>query len=350
MGEYAFFLVSWLLWRLWFRRRSLPSWPKAVLVVKLDHLGDAILATPALRNLRRHYPDARLDVLCARWNRAAFETSPYVDRLLQFNPRTFCRGAFPDSPGRSWRALRALGGEYDLVLSLRGTWLTLLLARRCWVDRGAARVEMRLRRRTLATHETDIVLSLLEFSGIPVRHSAPEYTVPDAESRLAADLLTELGLAAARVVALHVGSPLPAKRWPPDRFAALADGIAANGARVLLIGAKEDAPLAERVRRAASTAVTDLTGKTRLPVTAALLQRCACFVGNDSAPMHLAAVVGTPCVGLFFASDPARFGPRGAHVRVLSRARPEDLSLDEVLDAVRDMWRPAVTSPSREGS
>jgi ADP-heptose:LPS heptosyltransferase len=334
MSERLFFVVSWLLWRVGFARRKLPVRPRAVLVVKLDHLGDALLATPALTNLRRFYPDARLDVLCARWNRPVFATNPNVNRLLEFSPRTYRRDGPRDRFSRVAQAFLAMRGQYDVVVTLRGSWATLLLAQGCWLDRGAARIENRLRRRPLVRHETDITLSILEGAGIPIRTRTPEYEPPKSADLDLNDLCERVGLPDdGRWVAFHVGSPIAEKRWISLRFATLASRMTDAGYRVVLVGSLAETPLSDAVRRDASCPVWDVTGKTAFGVTAALLARCLAFVGNDSAPMHLAAAVGTPTVGLFFASDPERFGPRGPCVRAVSARSPQALTVDAVFDA-----------------
>lgn len=340
MGEWAFFVASWLLWRAGVGRRPLPTRPRAILVVKLDHLGDALLATPALANLRRFYPDARVDVLCARWNRPVFSANPNVHRLLEFSPRAFRREGPPDRFWRVVRAFLALRGQYDLVVTLRGTWTTLLLAHGCWLDRGATRIESRLHRRPLPRHETDITLSILEHAGIPIRTRSPEYELPkDADASLHT-LCERVGLPEDRPwVAFHVGSPVEEKRWLLERFAALACRLTEAGYQVILVGSAAESPLSEAVQREVPYPLWDLTGKTSFGVTAALLSRCVGFIGNDSAPMHLAATLGTPTVGLFFASDPERFGPRGSRVRVLSARSPQALAVETVWTAFLEMRR-----------
>ncbi|MBM3214176.1 glycosyltransferase family 9 protein [Candidatus Poribacteria bacterium] len=337
MGERLLFLVSWLLWRIAFAHRRLPEHPRAILVVKLDHLGDAILATPVLTNLRRHFPDARIDLLCARWNRPAFAVNPNVNRILELNPRTFRRSGPRDRFGRVRQALLALRGSHDIVITLRGTGSCLLLAKGFWLDRGAVRVDAALRRRPKPIHEADIMLSLLESAGITVRTREPQFFIPD-DTEPASEALARFGVPTdLPIVAMHVGSPVPEKRWVPRRYAGLANRLIQDGMRVLLLGTAAEEAMSAEVLRDITGSAHDLTGKTSLALTARLLSSCAAFVGNDSAPMHLAAALGTPTLGLFFASDPTRFGPRGSCARFLSASDPRALTVDDVYRAVREM-------------
>jgi ADP-heptose:LPS heptosyltransferase len=339
MMERLFFAASWVLWRLVFARRSIPAAPRCILVIKLDHIGDGILVTPVFENLRRCYPNARIDLLCARWNRAAFVGNPHIDRMMEFNPRTFRRDGRPcDAAARKWRALEAMRGQYDLTLTLRGTWLTLLLACRCWVDRGALRIDARLSGRRPPAHETDAALALLERVGLDAPQRLPAYYCADADSAAVADLLSRLGiLDGERLVALHVGSPVTAKRWMPMRFARLADRLADAGYTTLLVGAVVEEPLIVEVQELAESQPVGLAGKTTFSQTAALLARCHGFVGNDSAPKHLAAAVGIPTVGMYFRTDPVRFGARGRHVRLLTARDPRTMEVDDVYAALAQL-------------
>ncbi len=336
MSERIFFLLSWILWRVVFARRAIPTDPRAILVIKLDHIGDGILITPVFENLRRRFPNARIDLLCARWNRPAFVGNPHIGRMLEFNPRTFRRDGRPcDAAARKWRALAALRGEYALTLTLRGTWLTFLLARGCWLDSGALRVHARLTGRHPPAHETDTALALLERLGVDVPERVPVYYPSEGDTAAVSDLFYRIGITDdRRLVALHVGSPVASKRWVLSRYARLADRLDGAGYTVLLVGVLTEEPLMDEVQKFAKSTPMSLAGKTTFPQTAALLARCQGFVGNDSAPNHLAAAVGVPSVGLYFKTDPVRFGARGRHVRVLTARDPRTLDVEDVYAAL----------------
>jgi heptosyltransferase-2 len=115
------------------------------------------------------------------------------------------------------------------------------------------------------------------------------------------------------LIALHPGSGgyAPARRWPAARFAALADALIADGARIILVGGAEEKTLRARVlaqmRHAAE--VLDLGGRTTLHELSAVLRRCDLFVGNDGGVMHLAATAGVPVVAPYGPTDPRAWGP-----------------------------------------
>jgi ADP-heptose:LPS heptosyltransferase len=125
----------------------------------------------------------------------------------------------------------------------------------------------------------------------------------------------------------------PEKRWPVERFAALAEILRQRGKTPVVVGAAQDSPLAARI-----PAALDLTGRTDLPALAALAARAGLAVGNDTGPMHLAAAMGCRCVVLFSAaSDPARTAPRGpggSWPIVLRENTLADLSVERVAAAL----------------
>jgi len=123
------------------------------------------------------------------------------------------------------------------------------------------------------------------------------------------------------VVAVHPGGgvnpgmALSAKRWPPERFARLADALIEGGARVVLVGGPGDKPIAEAIKAAMRRRPLDLTGKLSWGQLGALLEGVDLFVGHDTGATHLAVAVGAPVVAIFGPSDPRVYGPyRGRSV------------------------------------
>jgi ADP-heptose:LPS heptosyltransferase len=111
------------------------------------------------------------------------------------------------------------------------------------------------------------------------------------------------------LVALNPGASDPQRRWPPANFAAVGDALAVTGARVLITGAAEDAPLAAAIRQAMRCPAEDLTGRLSLGGLAGLLERCELVASNDTGPLHLAAAVGTATVGIYWCVNMINAGP-----------------------------------------
>jgi ADP-heptose:LPS heptosyltransferase len=140
----------------------------------------------------------------------------------------------------------------------------------------------------------------------------------------------------------------PEKRWPPERYAALAHRLEGYGVRPVLIGTVAEAESLEAIAQACPGAL-DLTGDTSLEELAALARRATGAVGNDTGPMHLVALTGCPSLVLFsHASDPARHRPLGPSVGHLRAPRIEEIAVAEVEAAMRWRRRPAGWPPECE--
>ncbi len=148
--------------------------------------------------------------------------------------------------------------------------------------------------------------------------------------------LERLGLPRRYVLLAPGGSAhRPAKRWPAERFAALARDLAARGAKPLVVGVAGEKPLAAAICGRCHEA-RDLTGETSLVELFALVRGAAGAVGNDSGPMHMAAAAGVPSVVLFSAeSDPALCAPRGPAVTAIRRPELSGLGVTEVAGALK---------------
>jgi ADP-heptose:LPS heptosyltransferase len=326
-----------------------------ILVVKVDHVGDVVLATPALHALRAAHPNAVIDVLVAPDSRFVLEGNPSVSRVLLYDSPRFRRaasgGAVPES------LAEAVRDRYSAVVELRGDWRTLRLPFRVGatrrVDRGTMRLKGWLARRVPPRggrpprHEVEtnleIVKPLLRRSGSrgldPNRVRVVIHPSGKARESARSKLRSAGGDADRPFVCIHPGASRPAKAWNDARFAAVADWILAHyHAQVVFVGSE-----AERVTEAAVRASVKergtiwLTGALTLDEVAALLMDAKLFLGNDGGPAHLAAAAGAPAVVLFGPTDPRRFGPWSDRVTILEPspelgpgARPEDRRVNDI--------------------
>jgi ADP-heptose:LPS heptosyltransferase len=222
-----------------------------------------------------------------------------------------------------WQLIREFReAEFDLAVNLyaveslagalRTAALFWLIGARCTLGRwsGGYGVAYDLQSRQEG-HEIDAQLGVVRLAGITPRTELPELWIRVEDEATCALLLKAHGVSPGeRIACMHPGSAKPETRWPSDRFAVVGQHLVAAGARLVLIGAPGQEPLCESLAEAVPGAIS-LAGATSLPVLAALLQRAALLVTNDSGPMHMAAALGTPVVVPFGPATPDRFGPRG---------------------------------------
>jgi ADP-heptose:LPS heptosyltransferase len=297
---------------------------RRVAVLRCNALGDYLMATPALAALRARFPGAEVTLLGARWHERFLTGRPGpVDRVRVLPRVDGLAGQPPDAPDGSELPAFLRAERYDLAAQLHGGGR----ASNPLVAALGARLTIGLRAPDAPPLDADVpyryyqseaerFLEVVRLVGADGPAEYPLLALSGAERDAAAALLPGNG----PWVGLHAGASDPRRRWPADRFTALADELAAAGARTVLVGGPGDAGLSAAVAEAATSPVTDLTGRTDLGALAAVLERCAVVVGNDSGPLHLARAVGTATVGLFWCGNAINAAPptRTRHRPLLS--------------------------------
>ncbi len=298
-----------------------------ILVIKLADIGDVLTATPALRALRATFPHARISLLTTPQCRGLVLRAGLVDEEYLFAKQRFDSPAglaHPEAAAELAGVIRWLRqGRFDAALLLHhlttgfgaAKYRALLAATgapvRAGFDNG--RGDFLTHRVTDAgfgeRHEVEYCAEVVALLGAPLDTGPLVFRLTDVDHAAAAGLLAPLD--AAPAVAVHPGSGgfSPARRWPVERFGAVATTLAAAGARVVVLGGPEERALGQAVAAAAGKGTLDLTGRTSLSVLGAVLQRCRAFVGNDSGVTHIAAAVGTPVVAVFGPSNHRAWGP-----------------------------------------
>lgn len=279
--------------------------PSSTLVIQTAFLGDVVLTTPLLSVLARRY--GPVDVVTTPAAAPLLEGHPAVAEVVRYDKRGADAG-----PGGLWRLGRLLRrrGYARAVLphrSLRTAALAMLAGaaeRTGFADAAGAVTYTTRVPRPRGGHETDRLLALAGVS--PGQAEWPSLGLT-AGDRAAADAwLRERGIAPG-FVAMAPGSIWGTKQWPGYRELA-----AALGVPIVVVGGGDDAALGHEVLTAAEGRSGNAAGELGLRASAALLERASVLVTNDSAPLHLAAAVGTPIVAIFGPTVPEfGFGPRG---------------------------------------
>ncbi|MEO3470311.1 glycosyltransferase family 9 protein [Roseomonas sp. CAU 1739] len=276
-----------------------------ILFITSTRIGDAVLSTGVIDHLMRAHPDARFTIAVGRVAEGVFARMPALDRLIPIEKKRF---------GLHWLGLwwQVAFTRWDLVVDLRGSAIAwLLLAKRRAVMRGGRRPGHRL-------------LHIAATLGLAPAPRPVAWFGPTEAARAEA-LLPPGG----PVLALGPTANWVRKVWPAERFLTVArlltgPGGALEGARIAVLGGPgaQEREMAATVLDGLPGAI-DLVGALDLPAAAAVLARCALFVGNDSGLMHLSAATGTPTVGLFGPTPAAEYAPVGARaLAVLAKGPP----------------------------
>jgi heptosyltransferase-3 len=274
-----------------------------ILFVTATRIGDAVLSTGLLSHLVKRYPGARLTIAAGPVASPLFEAVPGVERLIVIEKRSFALhwlGLYGAVAGRRW----------DLVVDLRGSALAWLL--RAGERRVMAKGDERENR----------VRQLARLFDLDPPPSPCLWLAPDHERQ--AETLVPPGTP---VLAIGPTANWRGKQWRAECFAELERRLTAAegplyGARVAVLAAAHERAQAEPLLAAIPRSrAIDLIGRADLLTAAAVLRRCALFIGNDTGLMHIAAASGTPTLGLFGPTPVEQYAPWG---RLAATVRSDD--------------------------
>lgn len=310
---------------------------RRVLVIKLRHHGDVLLTTPVFSTLHARMPWCEVDALVYSDTAAMLTLHPAISQVHGIDRNWKKLGPLAQA-GAEWRLMSQLRARrYDLVIHLsehqRGAWLTRLLRPRWAVApklagkgdfwRGSF-THFYAQPGHARRHMVERNLDALRRIGIyPEAFDKRLTLVPgsEAEARVTALLAShDVNVNERGFIHLHPASRWQFKCWPAQRTAALITALHEEGLRIVLTAAADDKEraLIAAIRDQTAAPVVDLCGQLSLKELAALTHRARLFIGVDSAPMHIAAAMGTPTVALFGPSGELEWGPWQVAHRILA--------------------------------
>lgn len=291
-----------------------------ILIIKLRAIGDVILSTIVINNLRSAFPDARIDFLTEDYCSGVIAGNPRIDELLVLHKKS----------NRSlpwWRRLQkdisfladVKKRRYDLVFDFFGNPRSALIT---FISGASRRVGYNYRIRRLAyttvvasradqVHEALWHLDALQAVNVPIISQCLDFHIDSSQYLFACEFLKGAQLFGQRLVALNFSGGWPAKRWPLARFAEIAERITEQyKAKVLVLWGPGEKQEAEELQKLSAVPLT-LIPEADLQQLGAILTNIQLLVTTDSGPMHLAAAVNTPCVALFGPTNYKLQGPFG---------------------------------------
>lgn len=303
---------------------------KRILVVHTGGgLGDVLLSTPVVEALHQGYPGVEVDFWVRRSTSVVLKRHPGLRKLH------IIEGRAPGSPAEIMRWAKQLKVErYDAALvlwSVTGLAWTLFAAgipRRVGQDSRLAysflythKVKVRSEHGDEQSHWTEVLLDYVRALGLEPGPPQVQFVLSPEGQEKAAQLLQQHPLVEGALLGFHTGKgmQLTVERWPIAAFASWAEALQRQGHRLVLTGGPDEVELVTAVETRLSHPVLNLAGKTDLDTLAAVAARCNTFVCPDSGPMHLAAAVGTPIVGIYALDEdfPARWAPFCPHHRIV---------------------------------
>jgi len=328
-----------------------------ILAIRFARLGDIVLLLPALADLRSRFPEASLTLMTGTPYVSLARLCPNLDDVIAVD-----RHAMRDGP--KLRAIRDIGAlvhtvrsrRFDLVIDFHSFRETNLLA---WLSGAPRRIGMKRSDRAYlafcfnvdpvledkSLHVAEMFARVADgVPGVAVpqqSHAGPSIVIPeDIATNVRHRYLRESG--DDEMVAVYVGASVSSRRWPPERFAAIADHAAAAwGVTVLILSGISTAEQAigreietfinqrDRVRLVVGLDIPDLAG---------VIGLASLLVSNDSGPMHFGPALNVPTLGIFSRSLPAHYRPIGPDDRYVKKDRVEEVTSAEVIEVMERMW------------
>jgi heptosyltransferase-2 len=293
-----------------------------VLVRATNWVGDAIIALPALRAVRKRFPDAKIAIVARPYVADIYHDQPICDQLLPYDPN----GLHAGLSGRERLAAEIRAQKFDVALLLQNAFDAAWLAWRAKIPEriGYARDGRSFlltkavplpRPGEIPAHEKFYYLELLRRAGWLDSVQEETFTglrVPEEKRQSANEFLCKSGVRQGALrIAIGAGASYgSAKCWPPSRFAEVANRLQSEAdTDVILFGTSAEASVAAAISAEMRQSPIDLTGKTGIADLPALLSECHLFIGNDSGAMHVAAAVGLPIVAVFGPTNPLGTAP-----------------------------------------
>jgi heptosyltransferase-2 len=283
-----------------------------LLIVAPNWLGDAVMALPAIADVRRGLTDGTITIAARRSIAPLFSLVPDVDRWLELPHSAATLSTFDAAlllPNSFHAAMNVWRARIPERWGYRGDWRRLLLTRA--IDRPSR------------VHQVDFYRHLVSALGFPNGSGEPRVSVgDDVRERGKLALIKAAWDSTTPLVAIAPGAAYGgAKRWPPKFFAELATRLSGDGVATVLVGSDADRPAGAEIERCVQrgTRILNLIGGTDLPTFAGVLAACRALVTNDSGAMHLAAAIRVPVTAIFGPTNEHVTGPRGPSHAILTQ-------------------------------
>lgn len=354
----------WLLGLRSKRREVDLSQVKRVLVVRLDEIGDVVMTTPFLRELRRNLPYAWITLVVKPPVYNIMELCPYINEVITFNWKV---SGQCQNQRRHWRALRLAycslwRQQFDLAILPRwdadhyhGTFVLYfsgapwrvgysenVIAQKKRINDGFDRLLTHTQEDTSLKHEVEHNLEVIRFLSGEVKDDRLELWIDKEDEEFVDNIFKNHGVESNdMLVTLCPGAGAPKREWPLSSYAELGLWLQKEcRAHLIIVGGPGEELLGQEIQCELGPSVINVIGKTTLRQTAAFLKQSALYIGSDSGSMHIAAAMDVPVVELschpasgtlFSSNSPLRFGPWNVHHTIVQPKSPIDPCVNECI-------------------
>ncbi len=294
--------------------------PRKILIVRTDRLGDVILSTPVISNLKHHFPMAKITFLCRPYTKEALIGNPYLDNVITYDKYNKQK----DFLSTVKFAFKLRKEKFDWALILHPTnrahlvtYLAGIPLRTGWDKKLGFLLTNKLphKKHLGKKHELQYNFDILNELGIPVIDKQTYFPInPESEKKVTTMIKDWKISSDEKIVTIHPSASCPSKRWPQKKFTDLIDLLKNEiKCKIIIVTSKGQEIFGEELVK--KDGVFDLRGKLSISQLGCLLKHSDLFISNDSGPVHIAASLNTPLISIFGRSDPGlspkRWGPLG---------------------------------------
>ncbi len=333
-----------------------------ILIRGTNWIGDVVMCLPAISAVRKTFPRSKITVLAKPWVAELFHICSDVNEVILFQSPGIHNGI-----AGKFRLARELKSKaFDMAILLQNAIEAAIITRLASIPiragynsdgRGILLTHSVHRTQEIReVHQIDYYLEMIKTLGFNQGERKVNLTLTDEYSAISEEILNQYDIGKREiVVGMAPGATYgPAKKWFPERFAAVADRFIEDySARAILFGSADDRDSADQVQQSSKNRFINLAGKTNLKEAISLIVRCNLFISNDSGLMHVAGALGIPTIAIFGSTNPVTTSPVGENSIVISKGVscspclkkecPTDfrcmdlIGVDEVYDIAKDL-------------
>ncbi|UCD15205.1 MAG: glycosyltransferase family 9 protein [Candidatus Omnitrophota bacterium] len=294
--------------------------PKKILIIRTDRLGDVILSTPVITNLRRAFPDAHISFMCRPYTKDVLEKNPYLDEVIIYDKYGEHKNIF--ATVKFAFSLRKRKFDWAVILHPTNrahiiSFLAAIPTRAGWDRKASWLLTKKLahKKQEGKKHELEYTLDILRALKVPIVDKTTYFPIKEEAEEKVKNLLIKEGLKEGKkFIVIHPCASCLSKKWPQGYFSELIKLLnEKTSLKTVIITAKGEEQFGKQLVNQAG--VIDFRGKLTISEVGSLLRRAALFISNDSGPVHIAASLNTAVISIFGRKDPGlspqRWKPRG---------------------------------------
>ncbi|MFH1201874.1 MAG: lipopolysaccharide heptosyltransferase II [Candidatus Omnitrophota bacterium] len=299
---------------------------KRILIVNVNWLGDVLFSTPAIRGIRKAYPDVFIASMIVPRVEEVLTENPNLNELIIFDEE----GEYQKIKAKLRFAALLEEKKFDSVFlfhrSFTRTMVTYIAGIPERIGYGTIKRAFLLTHKIsppkIPMHRVDYISNIANSVGIETDNTYCDFYISQEDREYAQKFLIDMGISNKDIViVLNPGGNWLPKRWPLGNFARLADVLIKEfDLKVIISGAKSDLPLADEITQMMTQKPIIACGELSLKQSAALFEKSTIVVSADTSPLHIAAAVGARVIGLFGPTSPEITGPRGkGHIKIIQK-------------------------------